>query len=532
MTFSVSRKTSVDSKPGDFVQSHQSCPLCGSSDAAAYRSDGSGQCFSCGSYIPPPEDGIKKTVTTIAANDYTLQKITRPVRGLSPETLAFYNVKYECKDDGTPVSYRFERPDGTILHRRVDAKEFYFSGESNPEELKLFGANRYTPGQRTVTITEGYFDALAVFQMQGSKYPAVAVQSAGSAKSECAQAYDYLNSFEKIYIAFDADEPGQQAAKAVAQLFDFNKVFVVKLDPALKDANSYLEHNRIEEFQKAWWGAQRFVPEGILASWSDFDRIIDEDEQKPSIPYPFAKLQAMTYGIRNSELVLVTAQEGIGKTEILRTIEYDILKNTDDNIGVMHLEENKARTLKGYAGYELQKPIHLPDFQVSKDELKKQLRSATGRDDRLHIYSHFGSDDPDVILSTVRFMAGACQCKYIFLDHITMVVSGLAGEDERRALDYISTQLRMMVNDLDFTLFLVSHVNDEGQTRGSRNIGKVADLRIDLSRDIKSESEVVRNTTFLTVSKNRYSGKTGPAGALTFDTETYMLREADEDVPF
>ncbi len=463
----------------------------------------------------------------------TLQKITRPVRGISPDTLAFYNVKYECKDDGTPVSYRFERPDGTVLHRRTDAKEFFFSGESSGDAYSLFGSDRFTTGQRTITITEGYFDALAVYQMQGSKYPAVAVQSSSSAKTECAKAYEYLNSFEKIYLAFDADEPGQTAAKAVAQLFDFNKVFVLKLDPTLKDANAYLQENRVEEFQKAWWGAQRFVPEGILASWSTFDDIFDKDVAKPSIPYPFKKVQEMTYGIRNGELVLITAQEGIGKTEIIRTIEYDILKNTDANIGVMHLEENKARTLKGYVGYELQKPVHLPDFQVSKEELKKQLRSVTGRDDRLHLYSHFGSDDPDVILSTVRFMAGACNCKYIFLDHITMVVSGLLGDDERRALDYISTQLRMMVNDLDFTLFLVSHVNDEGQTRGSRNIGKVADLRIDLGRDIKAESEVVRNTTFLTISKNRFAGKTGPAGALRFDNDTYMLKEAeDEDVPF
>src|SRR5690606_15513952 len=158
------------------------------------------------------------------------------------------------------------------------------------------------------------------------------------------------------------------------------------------------------------------------------------------------------------------------------------------------------------------RPIHLPDYAVPKEEIKETLRKVAKRDDRIHIYSHFGSDDPDVILSTIRFMAGSCNCKYIFLDHITMVVTGLAGEDERRALDYISTRLAMMVEELDFTMFLISHVNDEGQTRGSRNIGKVADLRIDLNRDIKAESEEIRNTTYLTISKNRFAGKTGPAG--------------------
>lgn len=520
---------------GEFIVAHQYCPLCQSSDAAAYRADGSGQCFSCSQYIPPKEGNSKNVTQTVATHEIkTLQAIPHSVRGLTKETLAFYNVKYECDDAGNPFAFYFPRPDGTVLHRRTQSKEFYFTGTSTGEGPKLFGTDRFSPGGRAITITEGYFDALAVYQMFGSKYPAVAVQSTGSAKGDIASAFEYLNSFDRIYLAFDADAPGQEAAKAVARLFDFNKVYIVRLDPELKDANNYLEKGKSEAFQKAWWGATRFVPEGILASWTDFDKVIDDDVEKPSVAWPYQSLQDMTYGIRTNELVLVTAQEGIGKTEIIRGIEYHLLKTTDANLGVMHLEENKARTLKGYAGYELKAPIHLPDFTISKDELKKQLRLATGRDDRLHIYSHFGSDDPDVILNTVRFMAGACQCKYIFLDHITMVVSGLAGDDERRALDYISTQLRMMVNDLDFTLFLVSHVNDEGQTRGSRNIGKVADLRIDLQRDIKAADETVRNTTLLTVSKNRFAGKTGPAGSLIFKPETYMLEENTHDasLPF
>src|SRR5690606_8918109 len=128
----------------------------------------------------------------------------------------------------------------------------------------------------------------------------------------------------------------------------------------------------------------------------------------PSVPYPFSRLEQMTYGIRTGEVVLLTAQEGIGKTEIMRALEYHLLKTTDENIGIVHLEANKARTLKGLVGYELKSPIHLPDFAVSKEEVKTTLRKVTKRDDRVHIYSHFGSDDPDVILSTIRFMAGSC----------------------------------------------------------------------------------------------------------------------------
>ena len=106
-----------------------------------------------------------------------------------------------------------------------------------------------------------------------------------------------------------------------------------------------------------------------------------------------------------------------------------------------------------------------------------------------------------------------------------MVVSGLELEDERRTLDFLSTSLATMVHDLNFSLVLVSHVNDEGKTRGSRNISKVADLWLALDRDHTNSNEAIRNTTNLTIKKNRFTGQTGPAGKLVFDPLTFRITE-------
>lgn len=509
-----------------FVVVHQPCPLCGSTDAAAFHEDGSGFCFSCNKTInnsPPKREDMTDTKV--------LQKVLKPFRSISPATYDFYGVR-QAVEEGKDPYLVFTRPDNGVLNRNMSKKEFWFTGERDETKNPLFGSDRFGPGSaKAITISEGYLDALSTFEMLGSKYPSVAVQSASSAKAEAAKAFEYLNSFEKIYLAFDGDAPGKEAAKKVAMLFDFNKVNVLDLSD-LKDPNGYHMEGKAREFEKLWWNAKRFLPEGILSSFGDFDKVIDDDSEKPSVAYPWQTLQAMTYGIRTGEMVLLTAQEGIGKTEFFRALEYHLLKTTDANIGFLHLEDGKARTLKGLAGYELKRPVHLPEFAVSKEELKANVRKAATRDERIHIYSHFGSDDPDDLLGTIRFLAGACECKYIFLDHITLVVSGLQGEDERKALDYISTRLAMMVEELDFTLFIISHVNDEGQTRGSRNIGKVADLRIDLHRDILSEIEAERNKTYLTISKNRFAGKTGRASCLVFNPETYMISEADNDIPF
>jgi twinkle protein len=291
-----------------------------------------------------------------------------------------------------------------------------------------------------------------------------------------------------------------------------------------KDANGYLQDNKDTEFAAAFRNAQRFLPEGIISSNDEIFSLIDQDDAKSTATYPWAQVQEMTKGIRMQEVVLLTAMEGVGKTEIFRAMEYHLLQTTDSNIGIIHLEESKGRLIKGLVGYDLHTPVHL-DPNVSKDDIKRGWLHTVGRDNRVHIYSHFGSDDPDVILDAIRFMASACECKYIFLDHITMLVSGLDDGDERRTLDYISTKLAHMVEEQDFCLFMISHVNDDGKTRGSRNISKIADLSMHLDRDLTLSDAIERNTTKLTIRKNRFASQTGPAGLLYFDPNTFMIKE-------
>jgi twinkle protein len=455
---------------------------------------------------------------------YTFEHL--PLRGITKESMAYYNCLTKINEDGQPISIGFPYGNDATKVRSLTEKDFRAVGDMS--NATLFGKERFSPGSsRSITITEGELDAISAFQMLGSGYPVVSVRSASSARKDCERERDYLNSFEKIYLCFDADAPGQKPLLEVAKLFDFNKVYHVKLSEELKDANAYLSSGKAAEFKRIWWNSGRFLPEGIIAKQSEFDAIIDNDGTKQGVSFPFKELHGLTYGIRTGETILFTAMEGIGKTEIIRAIEHHLLKTTDANLGLIHLEENKARSLKGLAGYELGSPVHLPDSQVSNDEIKIALASVLRRDERLHIYSHFGSSDPDVILDTIRFMVTSCGCKYIFLDHITMVVSGLGQDDERKALDYISTQLAMMVETLDFALIFVSHVNDEGKTRGSRNISKIADLWIHLDRDQQATNEDERNTTYLTIRKNRFAGRTGPSGKLRFDLSTYMISEID-----
>lgn len=63
---------------------------------------------------------------------------------------------------------------------------------------------------------------------------------------------------------------------------------------------------------------------------------------------------------------------------------------------------------------------------------------------------------------------------------------------------------------------------------GSSTIIKSAAANIILKRNKLAESELERNTTTVTVAKNRVCGLTGPAGAAYYDNQTHTLHDLEE----
>jgi len=496
----------------EITELHIPCPVCPSSDAYCVYEDGHGYCFSCNYYKPKDK--------TITDENFSYEFLD--YRGIKSDVFRHYKAKTKIDTDGKPISIGFPYPNNSIKVRTLDKKGFYSVGDAT--KAGLFGRNLFGPGSnRSITITEGELDALSLYQVL--KSPVVSVRSSSSARMDASVDRSYINSFERIYLAFDGDEPGRSAAAEVARLFDYNKIYDVRFPGgSRKDANDYLQHGEDGQLREIWWNAKKFLPDNLISSISDFEKELLKPV-KYGVSYPFPTLTNMTYGMRTGEVVLLTAQEGVGKTEVCHTILHHLLKETKDAIGAIFLEESKQRLLQAIAGIELQRPVHLPDSGCQPHEVVSALKQVVPTDDRLYVYNHFGSDSAETILDTIRFLVSARGCRWIVFDLISLAIAGLGGDREREALEYLSARLEILTQELDFGLIMVSHVNDNGQTRGSRMIAKNCHIRVDLTRDIAAPDDRSRLTTKLTVSKNRPTSMTGPAGQLLFNTITHTLNE-------
>lgn len=534
------------------MKTHLPCEFCGSSDAKTDYGNHT-YCFACTNrrhkrkeeltenneeFTSTPFESKPKKVLTPLGIDFRIMTD----RGISKATAEKYQVSKAPQDDFSWQYPMFKNGRHTANKFRVAAKKgFYVDGDLNSSEL--FGQNVFPAGSaRAITVTEGYDDAMAAFEMQGSKYPCVSIHSASTAVHDVAKNFEYLNSFEEIVIVFDKDEghrrpdgtvqyPGQEAAIEVAGMFALGKIRILTLSKA-KDANDYLNKGFQGDFIKEWWAAPKYTPAGLKLAKDMWDAVSSTKNHK-SIPYPWDSLNAYTYGIRSSEWVLITAETGVGKTSVVKEIEWSILQKflEDESLGklgLLHLEEPNEDTLLGLMSISADKPLHLPDVRenVAEKELRRYFDS-TCNNDGIVIWDHFGSNSIEAVLNKIRHMHNL-GCDYIFFDHLSIVVSDQSG-DERKQLDEISTKLKTLCMELNIAVIGVIHQNRQGSIRGSAGPEQLANMVIKLSRDKEADDPWHRNITKMVVQKNRFCGKTGPACYLEYVPDTGRLVELTPD---
>lgn len=522
-------------------ETEQPCPCGRSSNAFSYDVKGGGYCFRGDCEKPFFSKRRIDQLKGIAPEDIEEEEVSKfdvdyiPHSGISQKTLKKFGVKVKVDaETREPIDVAFFYPNGAIQIWKWGVRG------KVPDKIRTVGdmtnagvafRNVFDKGSRkTITITEGNYDALSVYEMIGDT-ATVAVKSSSTAKSDVQKDFDYINSFERVIICMDGDEAGQAAAKKILPLFDFKKVYNLKLEKH-KDANDYLLNGDVADFVKAWNGVKRYTPDNLVATMDGFREALKLRREGKICDYPFYSLNEKLFGLHRGEVIVFKGEEGIGKTEIFRAIENKVLKDTKENIGIIHLEEDNGTTLKGIAGYYTEQPILHPESHVDDDGIMEILGKISGDNDpRFVLHESFDVEDEDDFINSVRFMVVAYDISVVAFDHISWLATGSEDkqEDERKRLDRIAQRLKLLAKELNFCLCMISHVNDDGKTRGSRYITKVANTVINLSRNKMHEDPAERNKTYLAVEKARLPGaKTGPAGYALYDDDKLMLIDPSE----
>jgi len=510
---------------------HEPCTACGSSDALSVYSDGHTYCFVCHTHTQG--DG-KVNHTHQMKTDVYLQGYATPLkrRGISEKTCEFYKI-YK---DGELLRFHYFTDDGVLQGAKVKSKKKVFTYEGISTKT-LFGQHLFPNSGRRIVVTEGELDAASCYEAMPN-WPMVSLpHGAAGAKKDIQHQIPLLQGYEEIVLFFDSDEAGRQAAEAAASVLPPGKVKIARME-SYKDPSDALQAGKPELIREAIWNATPFRPDGIVDAKTLLD-VITTPNKPCDYEYPYTGLQLRLHGIRLGELVSITAGTGTGKSSFCRELCTHLLQ-AGERVGYVALEESNRRTALGLMSSALGKSLHLGEHD--RTELESAYEATINRWN-LYLFDGFGSFDPDIIYNRIEYLATGLETKIIFLDHLSILMSGLDG-DERRMIDTTMTKLRSLVERTGIAMFLVSHLrrtnNDKnheegarvtlGQLRGSAAIAQLSDAVIGLERD--QQRTTSDNSTTVRILKNRYSGETGRACELTYDLNTCRFTEHEVEEQF
>lgn len=551
---------------GKIVSKNQPCIYCGSKDNRQVYDDGWSHCFTPG--CPKPhvnEDtmeiddleaefaavngsnqkasGNKLTVEEIY-NEYPFAADTE--RLISIDVMKYYGCKVGYDGSGKInekfYAYNFDENKVPQAYKsRVLPKDFGKRG-SIGKVKGLYGSHLNSGGKRLV-ITEGEEDAHAIqaawFKKYKTFYPVESLRGASVTK-DLIEDRARIRNFEEVILWLDGDEAGAVATKEAARIIGYDKVKIVKANE--KDASDVWVKSKGDPNQllKFIYNAQPYTPAGILTKdqlWSQLEAYNEIE----SVPYPsfMTGLNDKLKGMRFGEITLWTSGTGSGKSTLLREIALHLVETTEDKIGIISLEESPAETARKMSGMKINKNPAKAEIPI--EELKIGFDGTFGTD-RIMVLDHQGSISDGSIMDFLEYMC-LSGCKYLFIDHITILASeGTEGLTGNEAVDKIMNDLLRLVKKHSVWIGLISHLRkadnkkksfEEGRLpsmddiRGSGSIKQISMDIIAFSRNVSSAIESERNTILTKVLKCRYTGLTGPSGALTYDFDTGRLKRGE-----
>lgn len=493
---------------------------------------------------PQLQNGRKRPAYAKPAKPETAQGLSKAptvaawlaTRMIGPEVLKAYKV-FADRDD--TVIFPYLRGDD-ILHfkfRSVREKKFWASKDT---EKCLFGWQAIKPTARSVILTEGELDCLAMAQY-GFQALSIPYGGGGGGKQDWIDnEWESLERFDTIFLAMDHDAAGDVATQDLVERLGRHRCRVIKLP--FKDANACLI-NGVERAQilTAITEARTLDPKELRNAREFTQQIMERFHpvSKASQGFLMPWLQvADKFQFEWGCTTIMAGYAGHGKSEVVGQIVLDAMRqNVRVCTASLEFRSSKwlQRIVRQATGF-----IQPPHSLIQK--------AVNWIGEGLWAFDVYGSAKPDRILEVFTYAHRRYGVKLFIIDNWSKL--GIADDDlaEQKRIISLITEFAVVHNVHVIVVNHLRKVEDDFQAanklsvKGSGAIVDLADNVIMVWRNIPKEgkmraldfvkldeavqSEIKRKPdTTLTWVKHR-NGDEDPRLALYFNRISHTWQEA------
>ena len=433
----------------------------------------------------PPETATVKAISKPKASDSGLVNAFLLERGIDPETIGSYNVVGGTKyfhNGGEMDAIGFVYGDNeAIKWRAVTDKQFTQDGSAQT----LWGIETApSDGLKTIIITEGEFDALAIASALGDcpdtlvvSVPNGAPQKVSNKRVDAAEdrkfaylwaAKDVFEQAEKIILAVDSDEPGQALGEEIMRRVGRAKCYHLDLPEGCKDANDVL---RIQ-------GKERLVDLIDEASPTPLVGVYSANDYADDVAFLYEKglMKGMSTGFRGlddvytvlqGQLTVVTGLPGSGKSEFIDAVLVNLAEKEDWKFAIASFENPPAMHIIKLSEKYARKPFFEGHHErMSADEMQES---------RSWVNDHFAFLDSkdgeaatiDSIIERTKMAVMRLGCRGLVIDPYNYIAQN-SGDNEHQAISEMLTRMVQFARSHDLHIWFIAHpakmrANDQGK---------------------------------------------------------------------
>ena len=236
---------------------------------------------------------------------------------------------------------------------------------------------------------------------------------------------------------------------------------------------------------------QNFLPirDALAESFDRLDEIQSRSGSLRGVATGFRDLDNKLAGLQSSNLIILAARPGMGKTALILNIAQHVAVADKQTVGIFSLEMSKEELVDRLL--VAQADIDAWRLKTGKLEEKDfdKLQEAMGILGDSPIYI---DDTPGISIMEMRTKARRLQVEQklslLIVDYLQLANAGKSFENRVQEVSYISQNLKNLARELKIPVIAVSQLSRAVEARGSK-VPQLADLRE--SGAIEQDADVV-----------------------------------------
>jgi replicative DNA helicase len=272
------------------------------------------------------------------------------------------------------------------------------------------------------------------------------------------------------------------------------------------------------------------ISEAIRNYFDHIEYLYEHRGEPLGIPTGFLDLDKMLGGLQRSDLIIVAARPGVGKTSLMLTMALNAARKFHQRVAIFSLEMSNEqivqRLVSGETGIDSQR-LRLGDLRDDEWGLFVQATSALS--DTAAIYM---DDTPSISALQLRTKARRLHAEFgldlIIIDYLQLMTGDNRTENRVQEISYLSRSLKGLARELNVPVLVASQLSRAVEQRSDKrpvlsdlresgSIEQDADIVMFIYRDdVYDEASERKNVAELIISKHR----NGPTGTV----ELYFQR--------